>query len=329
MISKFLISNFKLNNTGQSIIEIVVALAIFVLIASSLAALIMGSFSLLTRSSEFIKAAALTEEGVEAVRGISNRAWNELIYNQSAVEIADNSWSLIGEGTEEQIGNFTRVINFLPVYRDGAGSIALGSEPGAYADVMSKEIIVGVSWDIGGGSGNSVERNIYLTNWNAKFWEQADWIGGGGQEIWSENNKYDSDDGNINFSTSGEITLAEIATSTYASTGYLISSAFNTEKLANFSAIFWEESLPPSCSECLIKLQIKTAPNNGGVPGVWSGTWSGPDGEDGDEIDYFTVSSGGLIHTDHNSDQWVKYRAVLEGNASTTPILEEIKIYYQ
>ncbi|RLC38578.1 hypothetical protein DRH27_01960 [Candidatus Falkowbacteria bacterium] len=329
MIFKFQISNFKLHNTGQSIIEIVVALAIFVLIVSSLGVLIMGSFSLLARSSEFIKASALAEEGVEAVRGIRNRAWNELIYNRSGVEIINSAWSLTGEGTDEQIGNFTRVIDFLPVYRDSTGSIAESDDPGAYSDPMSKKISVSVGWDIGGGSGNSVERNTYLTNWNAKFWEQTDWIGGSGQAIWSENNMYDNDDGNINVGTAGEITLAEIATSTYASTSQIISSAFNTEKLANFIAIYWEESLPPSCPECLIKLQIKTAPDDNGAPGTWSGTWSGPDGEDGDETDFFTFATGELINIYHNSDQWIKYKAVLKGDASTTPVLEAVKLYYQ
>ena len=42
----------------------------------------------------------------------------------------------------------------------------------------------------------------------------------------------------------------------------------------------------------IIKLQIKTAPDSGGSPGTWTPTWSGPEGNDGDETDFFTISKG-------------------------------------
>ena len=43
----------------------------------------------------------------------------------------------------------------------------------------------------------------------------------------------------------------------------------------------------------------------------------------------FTVSTGELIHTDHNGDQWIRYKATFEGDGNDTPILEKIKINYQ
>ncbi len=314
---------------GQSMVEIVVALAIFVLIIASLTSLILGSFSSLERGKQFTKAQTLAQEGIEAVRTIRDRAWNELIYNRSAVAVAGNQWVFVGEGTTEQIGSYTRFIDFLPIYRDGNGNIVSSTTPDSYLDVLSKEIIVRISWEIRDGVDNTIEQTTYLTNWRAKEWLQTDWSAGAGQTIWLDSAKYDSDDGNINNEIVGEISLKKIATSTYASSGYLISSAFNTGLLSAFSAIAWEEDLPPSCGSCQIKLQIKTAPDADGFPGAWPTFWAGPDGEDGDEEDYFTVSTGQIIHTGHNGDQWIKYKVFLSGDASSTPVLNEVKVFYQ
>ncbi len=111
--------------------------------------------------------------------------------------------------------------------------------------------------------------------------------------------------------------------------GYLISSAYNTGSPSAFNVIEWDQ-VTPSCSpNCEVKLQIQTAPNNAGSPGAWSSTWCGPDGEDGDETDYFTVSTGQLIHTDHNGDQWIRYKATLVGDSVDTPVLEKTLVYYQ
>jgi type II secretory pathway pseudopilin PulG len=314
---------------GQSMVEIVVALAIFVLIIASLTSLILGSFSSLERGKQLTQAQTLAQEGIEAVRAIRDRAWNELIYNRSAVAVAGNQWVFVGEGTTEQIGEFTRLIDFLPIYRDEDGNMISSTTSDSYLDVLSKEIIVRISWEIRDGVDNTIEQTTYLTNWRANEWLQTDWSAGAGQTIWSDSAKYDSDDGNINNETAKEISLKEIATSTYASSGYLISSAFNTGGQSAFSAIAWEENLPPLCGSCQIKIQIKTAPDTAGFPGTWSIFWSGPDGEDGDEIDYFATSTGQLIHTDHNGDQWIKYKAWLSGDASSTPVLNEVKVFYQ
>jgi len=111
----------------------------------------------------------------------------------------------------------------------------------------------------------------------------------------------------------------------YATLGTLESSAFNAGSSSSFNIIEWDEVPYANGS---IKLQIKTAPDNGGAPGAWSATWCGPDGEDGDETDYFTVSSGEVIHPDHNGDQWIKYLVTITGDGAGTPILEEVRFYY-
>ena len=76
-------------------------------------------------------------------------------------------------------------------------------------------------------------------------------------------------------------------------------------------------------------MQIKTAADNNGQPGEWTSTWCGPDGDDADEDDWFEQAGGELISADHNNQQWIKYRIKLTGNQSQTPIVEEIRVYYE
>jgi len=85
----------------------------------------------------------------------------------------------------------------------------------------------------------------------------------------------------------------------------------------------WLENIPAGSFD--IQVQLATAPDAGGAPGTWS-SWLGPTGagsfyQSGQEI-LIPVSNN------HNDDQWVKYKVILTGDGSNTPVLEEIKINY-
>lgn len=320
---------FRQNNQGSSLIEIVVALAIFSLISTSLASLLMGSFGLLTRQSEIAQANNLADEGIEAVRFIKDNKWNNLLYSQSAVNRDSGQWELTGEGTSEQSGIFGRQINFYQIFRNNLGEIVASGTEGAIMDLYSKKAEVIVSWDVAESDQKQAKRVTYLSNWDSFFWKQSDWSGGAGQELWADVNKYASDDGNIQASSS-LVTLKEIATSTYALSGYLESSAFSIPVGGNFNIIEWTATGTKSseCLECEIRVLIKTALDVGDAPGDWSETWSGPDGDDGDESDYFASSTGALLNTDCNEKRWIKYRVEFSGNGSATPVLNEMRVNF-
>ncbi|MCH8986774.1 type II secretion system protein, partial [Patescibacteria group bacterium] len=74
-------------NAGQSILEVIVAMAVFALIGAALVTMVVGSFEGLKQGGEQTQAEALAQEGMEAVRSIRDRAWNEHIYAQSGVEV--------------------------------------------------------------------------------------------------------------------------------------------------------------------------------------------------------------------------------------------------
>ncbi|MBI2052833.1 MAG: prepilin-type N-terminal cleavage/methylation domain-containing protein [Candidatus Ryanbacteria bacterium] len=111
------------NKRGQSLFEIIVALAIFSLIAATLISMAGGGFTALTLSGDQTNAAALSDGGLEAIRSIHDRAWNESHYNQSGVELLGGEWRFLGEGTTEQIGKFLRTITFSTLCRDASQNI--------------------------------------------------------------------------------------------------------------------------------------------------------------------------------------------------------------
>ncbi len=202
---------------GQSILEVIVAMAIFALIGAAMVAMVVGSFIALTQGGEQTQAEALAQEGIEAVRSIRDGAWNEIIYSQSAVTTSSSQWIFSGEGTDETIGQYSRTITFSNVCRDGSNDIT--TCPGSYTDVHSKQAAVSVSWETREGITNTVQRIAYLTNWDSREWTQTDWSGGSGQTTWSDATKYDSDDGNIDNSTAGEVKLAEAAGGSWVLSG--------------------------------------------------------------------------------------------------------------
>jgi len=207
---------FKEEQQGQSILEVIIAMAIFGLVAASLIGFVMGGDQALLQGGDQTKAEALAQEGIEAVRSIRDNAWNELVYNQSAVNSDSGHWNFNGENTTETIGKFIRTISFSDICRSGLNQIV--DCPGVYTDVQSKKVLVDVTWPVRPGVTNSVQRTSYLTNWNSRDWTQTDWSGGAGQSIWSNLNMFDSSDSNIRFNTAGQISLAQLSGSFSTST---------------------------------------------------------------------------------------------------------------
>ena len=96
---------------------------------------------------------------------------------------------------------------------------------------------------------------------------------------------------------------------------------------STISIVSWTEHIRKSGQT--VRLQIKTAPDAGGVPGVFSATWSGPDGdEDGDETDFFTQLAGELINPSHAGDRFLKFRVFLNGDGTDTPFVHDVTFTY-
>jgi hypothetical protein len=465
--------SFNHTQSGQGLVEVIIALAIFALIAASIAGLAVGGFTGIQRSGLHIRAQAYAQEGLEAVRAIRDRAWNELIFSQSGVEIIDGQWVFKGEGTTDNSGPFTRTIVFTDICRDSNYDIV--SCPGDFMDIHSTQVTVQVDWQTSDGQPASLRQTAYFTFWDAKEisedltidfgdgtfdqTELSDTAGDGNGAVllakvpdvsnveylkptafddvrandWeTENLAYDgsgpaesvtaatsfnptksdpgivfhswsapgfdhsartlyirrSDDGcvddawelhySIDFGNTWqsietglcgisqsnslpididpEMNLTQLkvkvvqdrqkkpddltiyiwdiwlegSSGPYYETGIYISNPiYVPSPVTEFTSIVWEwVKTSPDCSLCNILMQIKTATDSGGSPINWSTTWSGPDGDDLDQDDYYTDSTGSLIHLDHNGDQWIRYRAIYQGDTNSTPVLNKVIINY-
>ena len=154
----------KINQCGQSVLEVIVAMAIFSLIGAAMAAMAVGGFTGLEQGGEHTQAEALAQEGIEAVRAVRDKDWDSLTCTNCVAEISGKEW-ILSNGANETIGQYTRTITLSDVYRDSSNDIVDVGVPGATLDQYTKLTEVEVNWTIRQGIINTVEQTTYLTNW--------------------------------------------------------------------------------------------------------------------------------------------------------------------
>lgn len=318
-------------NEGMSIIEVVIAMAVFFLFSASAVSLILGSHDFSRKSEDLLGASVIAQDGIERAQAVFKKEWNKGVYARSAIATSSESWIFSGEGTSEQIGRFSRVIDYFPVYRNQTGDIVVMDELDSYLDIYSKKVVVTISWN---SSNNNIEQNLtretYITNWDVIFWESSEWSEED-QNIWLSNGDYDSLNSYV-ATTSDDFIEIKRDGSNYITgrDGIVESAAYDLGDEVIFDGLEWLADISDDCSNCSVRIQIKTALDDDGNPDLWSENWCGPDGEDGDDTDYFEKSFGELINTDHNGDQWIKYRAILNTSDSDySPLLKSVKIGYE
>ncbi len=125
---------------------------------------------------------------------------------------------------------------------------------------------------------------------------------------------------------------------TYVDSAQLSSSPYNTTDATNLmGSISWGETLPAGTD---VQVQIRTAANNVGVPGVWS-SWVGPDGTAATYWNSANTHNGGCSGSgtisctalspplrDAVDDQWLQYRVTLVSSLDNTPTAANIALTY-
>lgn len=107
----------------------------------------------------------------------------------------------------------------------------------------------------------------------------------------------------------------------FQTNGTYISSIMDAGQTANWNTVTWTPDV--ACVGSSLQVQVRTATTSGGLAGEM---WQGPDGEDADETDFFTDAAGHLIHTDHNGDQFIQYRATFAGPGTCASEMYDIEI---
>ena len=145
---------------GQSVIEVVIAVAIFVILASGAITAVLGSLLTSRQAAGETQAAFLAVEGLSGVESIRNRDWSYLIGGVHGLSNSGGAWALAG--TSETLGKFTRTITIADVPRDEQFNIVSG---GGVSDPNTKRITSTVSWNFIPAKTSIVELTTYLTNW--------------------------------------------------------------------------------------------------------------------------------------------------------------------
>jgi len=162
-------------NSGATLVEITIVIAIISVALASLVGIISFSFLSASVQKQSIQALALAQEAAEVVRAYrngvqwdSNDPANE--YDGLGILSPGNSyhpeksggspvqWKMIAG--QETIGIFTRSIVFYNVQRNAlSGDVGSG-----VLDPDTKKVVVSVSWSERGRP-HSLELPFYITNW--------------------------------------------------------------------------------------------------------------------------------------------------------------------
>jgi len=149
-----------INKFGFSLIEIIIAIAIFsIIIAGGLTGFI-PVLNQNRQSNEIIQTNRLAEEGLEAVRSIRNRDFSLLSAGNKGIGVSSNLWSF--SGTSDATGKFTRQISLITANRDAGGTLV---NSGGTTDPDTWLVKSLITWNYSVGETKQFSLETILTNW--------------------------------------------------------------------------------------------------------------------------------------------------------------------
>lgn len=155
--------------TGQSLLELLVAMGIFVLVVASIMFVAMDAHLANRQGSERTKATLLAQEGTEATTSIKNRGWKYLSPGQHGLTSEPNQyWEFTGN--TDTIDQYTRQVAVELVQRDQNGTIV---PSGGTTDLDTKKVTARVNWSFQPNRPSEVALTSYLTNWRSLKWLQT------------------------------------------------------------------------------------------------------------------------------------------------------------
>lgn len=168
-------SNFW--QTGMSIVEVILAIAIFVMIGAGTVVSITNGLSTTRLAREQQFATALAVEGLEGTTAMRNHNWSNLAVGTYGLSESGGSWSFIPGSDQDPSGRFTRMITVSAISRDGNGNIVTS---GGTLDPNSRMVEVSVIWNVTPTRQNTVSMSQLLTNWSQSLGQAGGGSGGGG-----------------------------------------------------------------------------------------------------------------------------------------------------
>ena len=194
---------------GQSLIELLLGIAVGVIMVIGAIAVIVPSLKSNTDAGRVQAATALAKELLENVRAWSEGDWHNIANlnagsaNHYYVNAASSPFVSVAGDQSISLGGIAYTRYFYVDAVGRAGGKILSS--GGVNDPSTKKVTASVSW-AGGGPTTLVS---YLTRSRNNVLRQTDWSGGGGQDgpITSMNNKFSSAQSVDFISTPGSIVI--------------------------------------------------------------------------------------------------------------------------
>lgn len=191
------------SRSGQSLIEILIALAVGTLMIGSAISVIAPALRGNTQATRAQIGTALGKELLENTRVWAETDWHN-IYNLNKTSankyylIASSTPFAVVSGIEEVImgtSTYQRYFYIDNVNRDGGGNITTGA---GTDDPSTQKITVVYTWPTESSSSFS----MYVTRSRSIIWKQTDWSGGPGQvnPVGNPDSRFDSST-NIDFAT--------------------------------------------------------------------------------------------------------------------------------
>ena len=158
--------NFNKNIRGFTLIELILAITIFVIIASGVAVPIIGNHLNSMENQKNVQANAVLTETWEAVRSIRNRSWANMTNQTHGLRNTSGYWEFYGRNDKNN--GFTRSIIVKSAFRDGNGDLV---QEGGTVDPDTKWVKVQISWEPTPYSVRMLEAESLLTNYvNPGVW---------------------------------------------------------------------------------------------------------------------------------------------------------------
>ena len=157
-----------MNNQGLGLVELIVAMGVFMIVASTGVIGVLSSFSINRLGDEQTEASLYAQEGIEAVRSIKNQNWSTFTGTDCdgtptcGLSSSGNSWSY--SGTSNTNDKFTRTITVEDVSRDTSGNIV---ETGGTNDEDTKKLTSTVTWNFSSSRSNTSSVVEYISNWES------------------------------------------------------------------------------------------------------------------------------------------------------------------